>query len=351
MLNSFFRTALFSGLTLSLAATGSAADWAQAMFPVKSHDFGTVAVAAKTEFVFPIQNRTNQDIHIAAVRASCGCTTPIVKENWIRAGQEGMVLARFNTDTFRGKKGATLTVVIDRPAYAEVQLRVDGYIRRDIVFHPGAVEFGKLTAGETAERTIAIAYAGRNDWAITGVESPSPYLVTELREKSRSGQRVDYELVVKLTGEASPGYLQEELILTTNDRSSPRVPLQVIGQVESPLSVAPQTFAVGSIKQGEAREQRLVVRGKQPFKVTKIECEGFEVQFEPSDEAKQVHILSVRLVATAPAGTINQPLIVHTDGGAAMVAKATVTGQVIGASTSPEVKAEPNNGKVAIKAG
>ncbi|WP_164100948.1 DUF1573 domain-containing protein [Candidatus Laterigemmans baculatus] len=334
MLKSIFRTALFSCLTLSFSAAASAADWAQAMFPVKTHNFGSVAVAAKTEFKFPIQNRTNQDIHIADVRASCGCTTPIVEQQWIRAGEEGVIRARFNTDTFRGQKGATLTVVIDRPAYAEVQLRVDGYIRRDIVFHPGAVEFGKLAAGEAAERTVAIAYAGRGDWQITGVESPSPYLLTELREKSRSGGRVDYELVIKLTGEASPGYLQEELVLTTNDRKSPRVPLQVIGQLEAPLSVAPQTFAVGTMKPGDVREQRLVVRGKQPFKVTKIECKGFEVEFEPTAEAKPVHILSIRLTATEASGAINHPLLVHTDGGEAMVAQATVTGEVVGAPAS-----------------
>lgn len=328
MRNSLFRTTLFSCLALFLSDAASAAEWAQAMFPIKTHNFGTVAVAAKTEFVFPIRNHSNQDIHIADVRASCGCTTPIVEQPWIRAGEEGMVLARFNTDTFRGKKGATLTVVIDRPSYAEVQLRVDGYIRRDLVFHPGAVQFGKLAAGETAERTVAIAYAGRSDWEITGVESASPYLLTELREKSRSGQRVDYELVVKLSGEASPGYLQEEIILQTNDRSSPRVPLQVIGQLEALLSVAPQTFAVGAMKQGEVREQRLIVRGREPFKITKIECEGFEVEFQPTEAAKDTHILSVRLVATAPAGAINHPLIVHTDGGEAMVAKATVTGEV-----------------------
>lgn len=114
----------------------SAADWSDATFPIKSHDFGTVAVAAKTEFSFPIHNNSSKNLHIRSVRASCGCTTPIVENKSIGPNQTGSILARFNTDTFRGKRGATLTVIIDQPFYTEVRLRVDGYIRSDMVFNP-----------------------------------------------------------------------------------------------------------------------------------------------------------------------------------------------------------------------
>lgn len=328
MFSTVARVSLISCLSLAVSGTASAASWAEAMFPVKTHDFGTVAVAADTEFVFPIKNNTNQDIHISNVRASCGCTTPILKDQWIRAGQEGAVIARFNTDTFRGKKGATLTVVIDRPAYAEVQLRVDGYIRRDMVFNPGSVQFGKVNAGETSEQTIGIAYAGRPEWQITGVESPRPYLNAEVREKNRSGQRVDYELVVRLAADAPAGFVQEELIIQTNDRSMPRVPLQVTGQIDAPLSVAPQTFALGTLKPGEDKTQRLVIRGNEPFNITSIELDGFDVDFTPTREAKAVHVLTVRFVATDQAGEVNRPLVVRTDAGESMTAEAAVTGEI-----------------------
>lgn len=333
MPSSLIRTAITSCLSLALGLSGlsgsaSAANWAEAMFPVKTHDFGIVAVAADTEFVFPIKNSSDQDIHIASVRASCGCTTPILEEQWIRAGQEGAVIARFNTDTFRGKKGATLTVVIDRPAYAEVQLRVDGYIRRDMVFNPGSVQFGKLSAGETAEQRVGIAYAGRSEWQITGVESPQPYLDAEVREKNRHGQRVDYELVVRLSGDAPAGFVHEELIIQTNDRSMPRVPLQVSGHVEAPLSVAPQSFALGSLRPGEDKTQRLVIRGNGPFKITSIELDGFDVDFTPTREAKNVHVMTVRFVATDEVGKIGGPLVVRTDAGESLTAEAAVIGEI-----------------------
>ena len=98
----------FLARVLSIAAVvvaaepARAAGWAEAMLPVKSHEFGDVAVAAKCEVRFPIVNKSDKTVHIRSVRASCGCTTPIIETNYIEPGQTGTVLARFNTDTHRG---------------------------------------------------------------------------------------------------------------------------------------------------------------------------------------------------------------------------------------------------------
>jgi hypothetical protein len=331
MTHIMFRRGLAAVIAVSVASSSTlamAANWADALFPVKTHDFGTVAVAAKTEFVFPIRNTTNQDIHISHVRASCGCTTPILKEQWIKKGEEGNLTARFNTDSFWGKKGATLTVVIDQPQYTEVQLRVDGYIRRDMVVNPGSVDFGKVTAGETVEKRVSVAYAGRGDWQILAIESPRSYVTTEVIQKNRSGTRVDYELVVKMTEGASLGFLRDELVLQTNDRSMPRVPLLMTAQVESQLTVAPATISLATMKPGEDKSMRLIVTGKTPFKVTEIVCEGFTIDFDESTEAKMVQIVNIRLAATNNVGEIKQPLIVKTDGGDDMTAESLVVGVV-----------------------
>lgn len=334
MFNNLFRSTIvrggFAALTsaLLIGSVAQADQWSDSLFPVKTHDFGTVAVASKTEFIFPIRNNTNADIHISHVRASCGCTTPILKEQWVKKGEEGQLTARYNTDSFWGKKGATLTVVIDRPQYAEVQLRVDGYIRRDIVVNPGSVEFGKVSIDEPTEKRVSIAYAGRSDWQILAVQAPKSFISTEVVEKSRSGQRVDYELVVKMSEGADPGFLREELVLQTNDRSMPRVPLLMTAQVEAPLTVAPATVSIETMKPGEDKSVRLIIQGKKPFKVTDITCEGFDVDFTESAEAKTVQIVNIRLAATDQTGEINQPLVVKTDAGDEMTAEATVIGLI-----------------------
>lgn len=317
----------FAGSVL-IASAGTAADWASGLFPTKTHEFGSVAVASDTSFRFPIVNQTQQDIHISTVRASCGCTTPTLESDWIRAGETGGLLATFNTGTFRGKKGATLTVVIDKPAYAEVRLRVDGYIRQDIVFNPGSIDFGKVRQGNESEKKASIAYAGRSDWRIVAIEGESQYLKATVEQANRGGQRVNYNLTVTLTPEAPVGYVQQNLILVTNDQSMPRVPIKVEGQIEAGLTISPSAIAIGAVKPGETVDQRLVVRGATPFLIDTITCEGWEVEFDAPEKAKSTHLLSVRLTATNKAGEFRGPIVITTAGDSQMTARALVTAEV-----------------------
>jgi hypothetical protein len=307
----------------------SLAGWADPLFPVKSHEFGTVAVASKTEFRFPIKNTTNQTIHIQNVRASCGCTTAIVETPYVAPGQEGSILARFNTDTFRGQRGATLTVVIDQPSYTEVRLTVKGYIRQDMVFHPGSIDFGKVAEGESHEKSGKILYAGRDNWSVVEVLTNKPWMSVKVNQESRGSQRVSYDLVVTLDASAPAGYFQDEVIVVTNDRSMPRVPLVVSGEVQSPLSISPQSIAIGTVKPGESVQRQLVVRGRQAFTIETIEAKGFDVAFTPITEAKTTHIFTATFTANGEAiGQQTSNLVVKTSGESPISATALITAQV-----------------------
>lgn len=320
---------LLAVTSLAVVPSLSLANWAESMFPVKTHEFGTVAVASKTEFRFPIHNTSNSALHIQTVRASCGCTTPIVETPYIAPGQSGSILARFNTDTFRGKRGATLTVVIDQPQYTEVRLRVDGYIRQDMVFNPGAIDFGKVNKGESHVRSAKIQYAGRDDWSVVDVLSNKPWMSVEVKQESRGSQRVTYDVSLKLDPSAPAGYFQDEVIVVTNDRSMPRVPLRVSGELENELSISPQSILLGALKPGEAIERQLVVRGKQPFVIESLTVPGFDVSFDPITTPKTAHVFTATFTADGTVvGAHSAPVTVKTGGESPSVATALMTAQV-----------------------
>lgn len=329
-----FRIVFLAALTLkmvTLAGSVARADWTRAVFPVQQHDFGTVAVAAKTEFRFPVHNNTGKTLHLRSVRASCGCTTPIIETEYVEPGQVGSILARFNTDTNRGQKSATLTVVIDQPVFTEVRLKVTGYIRQDLVLSPGAVEFGKVAAGEASSKTIRMTYAGRSDWAVVDVKSNLPWVTATASLEERSGINATYSVTVRIDPAAPEGSFRDELIVITNDRAKPRVPVLISGELESNLTVAPQSLALGEIKPGEVLEKRLVIRGKSPFTIESITVEGWQVDFDSPTEAKSAHIIPVRLTATGGVlGQVSSHLIVKTSGGVAASASSTVTAIVRG---------------------
>lgn len=306
----------------------AAADWANDAFPIKTHDFGTVAVAAKTEFQFPIVNKLNTPIHIQSVRASCGCTTPTVLTPSINPGEQGTLHAKFNTHTFKGKKGATLTVVFDRPHYAEARIRVDGYIRSDIVFSPGSIDFGKIAANEPATKSSKLYYAGRSTWQILDVQSNRPWLKPSVKELSRGNGRVNYEVSVTV-GEDATGQFNDEVVIITNDSSKPRVPIHVTGEIESPLSISPKSFALGSLKPGEPRKQQLVLVGKQPFTVTSIEAEGWKVDFDPPKDPRKTHVLIAEFTPTGQkTGPQTTKLLIKAQGQGSINADAMLTANV-----------------------
>ncbi len=306
------------------------ADWTDKAFPVKTHDFGTVAVASKTEFSFPIVNTTGSEMHIREVRTSCGCTTPTLSSNYIPAGGQGSLLARFNTPTFRGKKGATLTVVIDKPVYTEVLLKVNGYIRSDMVFHPGSVEFGTVQQGEAESGSTKVFYAGRSDWQVVDVRANQPWLIPTFQQLERGAGKATYELTVQVREDAPEGFFQDEVIVQTNDRSMPRIPLQVSGNVVTALTVSPQSIALGSLRSGQEVSQRLVLKGREPFAIKSIECAGWDVQFENTSDEKKVHIVNLKLKPNTAQGPQRASLVITTNGDEAMTAKAILTADVQG---------------------
>jgi Protein of unknown function (DUF1573) len=317
------------GTVIQGRTQGTVQDWSAAAFPVKNHDFGTVAVASKTEFQFPIYNTFSSDMHIARVNASCGCTTPIVDTPSIPPGGSGSITARFNTGTFKGKKGATLTVVIDKPFYSEVRLRVDGYIRQDMVFHPGSIDFGKVNQGDVAVKSSKILYAGRSDWHIDDVRSNQSWLLPELKQISRNGGQATYELSVTLKENAPTGFFQDEIVVLTNDRQMPRVPFVISGTVESALSISPQSIAFGGVKPGESLTKRLVVRGASPFTIASITCEGWDVKFEPTTEAKTTHLVETTFTPSeSVSGSQRVAIVITTEGENSVSAKALLTADI-----------------------
>lgn len=302
-----------------LPSVSSAQDWARKMFDTKSHDFGTVARASNTEYRFKVKNLYEETVHIQGVRSSCGCTDPTVKNPTLKTFEVGEIVAKFNTRSFQGQHSATLTVIIDKPYYAEVQLQVYGNVRSDVVFHPGSVQLGSVDQGTEAEKRVSVSYAGRDDWQIVDVRSGYPHLEVELEEVSRGSRRVKYDLIVRLKPTAPAGYIQDQLVLVTDDRRSTRIPLDVEGLVTQAITVSPQQMMLGDVPVGESVTKKLVVKGKTPFKILSVECDDGCFTFKPTEGSKKLHIVTVQFKPDGKPGKLEQTIRIRTDQGDAEI--------------------------------
>ena len=220
-----FRSLAISCVCVLACSTPAAAQkWASDMFAVRTHEFGSVARGAKVEYAFELQNLYKEDVHIASVRASCGCTTPSIVKDTLKSWEKGGILTKFNTGHFLGQRGATVTVVIDRPFYAEVQLQVAGFIRNDVVFDPGVVNLGQVDQGAAGESKVKINYTGRNNWSITDVQSANSNFEVELSDATRSSGNVFYTMTVRLKNTTPVGFINDQLTLVTDDSHNQMIP-------------------------------------------------------------------------------------------------------------------------------
>ena len=290
-------------------------EWARKMFETTRHDFGTVARAAKAEHEFALSNLYLEDVHIASVRTSCGCTTPQIKKADLKTYEKSAIVAIFNTGKFLGSRGATLTVTFDKPFYAEVQLQVSGYIRSDVVFDPGSVQLGTVEQGKPVQKSVTVNYAGRDDWKIVGVKTANPHIAAEVQETGRGNGLVSYKILVRMDEKAPLGYVNDHLTLLTDDRSMPQVPLAVEGMVQAGIVVSPSSLFMGVVQPGQKVTKQVVVKGNKPFRVVSVDCEdgGFPFDTSSAKNPKPLHLIPVTFVAGAEPGKVSQTIRIATD--------------------------------------
>jgi hypothetical protein len=320
--------ALLGAALLAVPASGQ--EWAEKMFSVTSHNFGTVAKGSKTEFRFIYRNLYEVDVHVSSVRTSCGCTQPAITKKLIETHETGEIVAAFNTRTFLGQHGATLTVTFDQPFYAEVQLRVAGNIRGDVTFEPASVNLGNVDLGRGAEQVVRVTHMGSTPWEITDVRSANVNFEVLLSQPQHTGSQSAYDLTLRLKPDAPAGYIKDQLILVTDDPRASQIPMDVEGRVVAEVTVSPQLLALGNVLPGGTVTKNIVVRANRPFCVTGIVCNDGCLSCPAKETPAKVHILPVTFQAGDVGGRVERELTITTDLGDGAVPVVTVQAMVDG---------------------
>jgi len=302
-------------MVLLPASPCAAQQWADEMFKTKNHDFGTIARAAKAEVAFELPNPYLEDGHIAGVRVTCGCTTPRIEKDTLKTYEKGAIIAHINSDRFLGHQGATITVIFDKPQYAEVHLHVKVYVYSDVLLEPSNVALGTVRRGTAVERTIRVQYNGRSDWKIAEVKSNNPHLTGTVTETSRQGGRTTYDLKVVLDKDAPVGALSDLLMLVTNDPQTKQIPVMVEGEVQADISVSPASLFLGVLQPGQSVTKQIVVRGQKPFRIASVQgdCKCLQAAVPKDTEAKSLYLVPVTFTAGEKTGRITQTVCIETD--------------------------------------
>jgi len=292
------------------------ADWALKMFEETSHNFGVVARGSEVQHRLKLTNIYQETVQIADVKTSCGCSAAKPSQKTLNSLEAAYIEISMDTKKFSRQKDSSVIITFSAPQFAEVRIPISAYIRTDVVTEPGSVSFGNLDQGVGGTRTVEISYAGRPDWKITDVQNLPDDMTAELQEVSRTPQQIKYQLKVKLDPTAAIGSFRSVIQLITDDSNNPQVPLLVEGDVVPDIVVNPGVVSLGILSPGQTKTVNVVLRGKKPFRIEKVECEtdlnAFHVQM-PQDE-RAVHVLPLTISTPDGTGTLVEEFTVTING-------------------------------------
>lgn len=306
--------------------------WADPLVDVKKLDFGVIATGSEAVKVVTIENTTQYPVQISSISTGCRCAeVGQPGKTLLQPGEQTTLEVRMNTRSFKGQRDTSLSIYFDAPQFAEVRIPISAYIRTDVVFEPGKVDFGKLDflAGKTT--TVRIAYAGRPDWKIKDVRITSKELTAVLRETARAGGTVAYDLDMTLAPETKPGKIRDIVTLVTDDASNPYVPLIVEANIVPDITINNPSIAIRSLKPGQTTIVRLTVQGNKPFLIEDVDCQKMNDCFEVkmSDKENKIQIVEMQFTAPDKPGKFNEEMIVRVKGREETL-KFTVSGSISG---------------------
>ncbi|MBI1311696.1 DUF1573 domain-containing protein [bacterium] len=316
-LSSTVAGAVASSLILVPVVVRADENWAVKMFEKTSHDFGVVARGSDVSYRLKLKNLYKEDVHIADVRTTCGCSAGEPSHTTLKSLDEAYVEIKMDTRKFMRRKDSNVIVTFDAPLYQEVTVPITAYIRTDVVVEPGSAQFGRVDQETGGERILKVAYAGRSDWKIRSVKSGHEFLDATVKETARETGRVDYDLIVTLKPGVPIGALRHFVTLVTDDAENPDVPILVEAEVKPDIEVNPSVVALGTMAPGESKTVSVVLRGKKPFKVESVTClkvkDVFEVRLPSNAAPVQVIPLTVTAPQT-PGATLDEQLSIAIDG-------------------------------------
>ena len=299
------------------AVQGQTPAWVDGLLPERTFDFGTVAKGSKVRHSFRLVNRLDQDVHIADTKTKCGCTEVRVGARTIPPGTQTTIEAVIDTTKFDGVKKSGLTLILDRPGLAQVDLNLNCFIRSEILLNPGVADFGPVTraSAEKPSLSMSLYYSGgQPNWGITRMQTGTAHVAVRLQEQSRSGGQVQYLLTATLDPKDLNGFFKDEVTLYTNEQNATPIPVSVSANVQSAVTVSPSPLVLGPIKAGQVLKRTVLVRSAQPFKLSGVKPSKDDLTATPdADGSRPVHTLTLEFKAPAQAGPYNAVVEIETD--------------------------------------
>lgn len=291
--------------------------------PAKILDAGTVSQGVVVDAVFDLVNEGDGALSIKAVRPTCGCTVADFDKQ-IAAGTTGHVSAKLDTKDFSGPISKSILVMSDDPQSPTVTLVIKADVRPYVEILPRPLVRFNAVMHEPLNQTFIVAGADPNEkFEIDGVTSSVPFIATSVRkltdqELVAGKSKTQYEVTLSLTDAAPVGPINAVLMVNTDVKEAPRVPVKVYGVVRALIHVTPTQVQFGSV-QASSRPGRNLIVVNNRTDGTKVQVTGamvddaaFDTRVTTIEDGRRYQV-TVVVKSGADPGSRDATLILSTD--------------------------------------
>lgn len=279
-------------------------------------DFGRADEGTEVVHAFEFANAGNADLTIAEIHTSCGCTSAFVSANTVPRDASGAVVATFDTSGRLGLQNQEVYVTTNDHVTPVVQLTIGGVVMpAKVLVSPRSVEFHTIRKGQSATREVYLFDPGHTDLEVTDAVSHSPFITTMVEPIRTEGEFSRYRVRIELSTDVPIGELKTKVTIHTNHPKEPEVEIPVSATMKGAVGLHPGLLFLGIVKEGEEGRGSIMVSSvsEQPVKIERIDnpLNHVSVKVTPQVQGKE-YLITAILRDTAPAGTIEGEIVVHT---------------------------------------
>src|SRR5262245_37049485 len=248
----------------------------RALFPVRSHDFGTAKQGKKLVHEFAVRNQGTIPLTIEGGELSM----PGMKARFNRViapGEEARITLEWDTNDVKGEVRGEAVLRLNDPDQPTVTLTLSGVVKLPVEVRPFPAVFFSVWKGESAERRVTIVNNEERPLNILGLKPDGNHFVASLQTVEPG---MTYSLLVKIPPETPPGRYTEAVYLESDHPALPRLKIAVNVFVKTDIYMSPEIvdFGVVSLEQLarassllEFLTQTLLVKKRQgEFEITSI---------------------------------------------------------------------------------
>ena len=235
--------------------------------PEPHFDFGTLAPASEGVHRFRLVNQGSADLHIKAVKPTCGCTSSVVGQQVVTPGDNTEVEVTFHTAGVSGHARKTVEVQSDDPVSPSFLLTFEAEVRAVASLSKDLVLFPNLTPRSHLRTSVTIASGTGHAIHIADMDlSEAPWLGVATREE---GERafVDLELLASRLPPSQLSGVDTLTVHVVNPQPS-ILHLSVRWERRPPVVATPARVAWAEAA-GRGLEQAVILRQPQgkPFRI------------------------------------------------------------------------------------